>query len=205
GVLEQMIGVYDTGISMFIVPPSVNYALGRSRLRMLGPQPVIEKELAFNRKWNRFLKRSLDVVVSLPLLLLLLPVMLPLHILSRRHYTWFSFRGSNDMPFELGLMQPYDSLMNRLLNFGILLWFVLLGRFSLVGAALFPRKKRRNAAYKQGLTGVEQLFDEADGTETTPREEEVYYLQNYTIWMDISLLFQTLWKRKTTVRPYLES
>jgi GT2 family glycosyltransferase len=204
GVLEQMIGVYDTGISMFIVPPSVNYALGRSRLRMLGSQPVIEKELAFNRKWNRFLKRSLDVVVSLPLLLLLLPVMLPLHILHRRRYSWFSFRGSNDMPFELGQMQPYDSFRNRLLNFGILLWFVLLGRFSLVGAPLFPRKKRKNAAYKQGLTGVEQLFEDEPETGTNASEEELYYLQNYAIWMDLNILLQTIWKRKTTIKPYLE-
>lgn len=204
-VLEQMIGIYDTGISMFVAPPSVNYAIGRSRLRMLGPQPVIEKELAFNRSWNRFLKRSLDIFLSLPGLLVLLPLVMPLHLLRRRRYTWFSFRGSNDMPFQLGQAEPYGSLPNRLLNLGILLWFVLLGRFSLVGAPLFPRTKRKNAAYKQGLTGVEQLFDGVSETDSSAREEELYYLQNYAIWMDISILMQTLWQRKTTIQPYLDS
>ncbi len=198
-ILEQLIEIYDNSVAVYVVPPTINYEIGRSRVRFFGNVPLIEKELSYNRRWNRFLKRSMDILISLPALVYLLPVLLYARLFKRKKFEWYTFRGSNDFPFQVPLFPAEHSVI----NLAVLLFYVIAGRFSLVGAPLSPRSRRKKANYKQGLTGFIQTSRMDD--DAKKQQEEMFYLQNYSIWQDISVLAQTIFFRIPTIKTSLKA
>ncbi|MGC8874817.1 MAG: sugar transferase [Chloroflexia bacterium] len=80
------------------------------------------------------------------------------------------------------------------------LWNVLLGQMSLVGPrmitaeelAQYGRWQQNLLTVKPGLTGLWQISGRSD----VPYEERVrldmHYIRNYTIWLDIQIIFQTV-------------
>lgn len=197
-ILEQMVAIHDTNIGEYIVPPSIQYAIGRSRVRFLGKVPVLEKELAYNIRWNRFLKRLTDLFISVPLLILAFPFWYPGFLINRRNRSRHTFYGENNIPFKVSLIEPYEQ--HRFLNRYILMWYVMIGKFSLVGAPLSHNDNGLNTNYKPGLCGVKQLAGlDSDSAE----QQEIDYLQNYNIWTDLYIIFQTIRSKKSTIGRYL--
>ncbi|MBP9717933.1 sugar transferase [Candidatus Gracilibacteria bacterium] len=89
------------------------------------------------------------------------------------------------------------------------LWNVLIGEMSLVGprphlpeeVARYQRHHKFVLAIKPGITGMAQISGRSD----LPFEEEVrldtYYIENWSLWLDIKILFKTL---GVLVKPYRE-
>lgn len=76
---------------------------------------------------------------------------------------------------------------------------VVRGRLSLVGPPITALEKPVYANVKPGLTGFRQLHEEALFHEEERQRHERYYLQNYSIWLDMDIMFKTLWRRKKTL------
>ena len=53
--------------------------------------------------------------------------------------------------------------------------------------------QRRRFAIPQGLTGWWQINGRSDKPMYLHTEEDLYYIQNYSIWLDIQILFKTVW------------
>jgi exopolysaccharide biosynthesis polyprenyl glycosylphosphotransferase len=77
---------------------------------------------------------------------------------------------------------------------------VLKGDISLVGPrALIPEElntyEKRHAilSVKSGMTGLAQISGREDLSFEERRKLDVYYVQNWSFWMDISILFKTIW------------
>jgi len=78
---------------------------------------------------------------------------------------------------------------------------VLAGNMSLVGprpelpdlVEKYEPWQRKRFAIPQGITGWWQIHGRSDKPMHLYTEEDLYYIQNYSIWLDILILIQTGW------------
>jgi lipopolysaccharide/colanic/teichoic acid biosynthesis glycosyltransferase len=78
---------------------------------------------------------------------------------------------------------------------------VLRGSMSLVGprpelpylVELYQPWQRKRFAVPQGITGWWQVHGRSDKPMHLHTEDDLYYIQNFSIWLDIRILMQTMW------------
>jgi exopolysaccharide biosynthesis polyprenyl glycosylphosphotransferase len=78
---------------------------------------------------------------------------------------------------------------------------ILRGSMSLVGprpelpylVEKYEPWQRKRFAVPQGLTGWWQIHGRSDKPMHLHTEEDLYYIQNYSIWLDIQILIKTFW------------
>jgi exopolysaccharide biosynthesis polyprenyl glycosylphosphotransferase len=78
---------------------------------------------------------------------------------------------------------------------------VMRGNMSLVGprpelpylVELYQPWQRKRFAVPQGLTGWWQIHGRSDKPMHLHTEDDLYYIQNYSLWLDIQILMQTIW------------
>jgi exopolysaccharide biosynthesis polyprenyl glycosylphosphotransferase len=78
---------------------------------------------------------------------------------------------------------------------------VMRGNMSLVGprpelpylVELYKPWQRKRFSVPQGITGWWQIHGRSDKPMHLHTEDDLYYIQNYSIWLDIQILMQTLW------------
>jgi exopolysaccharide biosynthesis polyprenyl glycosylphosphotransferase len=78
---------------------------------------------------------------------------------------------------------------------------VMRGNMSLVGprpelpylVELYQPWQRKRFAVPQGITGWWQIHGRSDKPMHLHTEDDLYYIQNYSLWLDIQILMQTVW------------
>lgn len=234
-------------VSYRFVPGNSDIFVGNIAVELFANRPMIAVHQTSLIGWGRIAKRLFDIVFSLLLLVVTLPLML-LIIISQKifdprgdiffrqtrltrfnsQFTCYKFRTHrskyNGMSPEeafraMGkpkLAKTYrengDFLSNdpRVSSFGRFLrrtsldelpqfYNVLRGDISLVGPrALVPEeldsyaKKHAILSVKAGLTGLAQISGRRDIDFEERRKIDMYYVQNWSFWLDVSILLRTL-------------
>jgi lipopolysaccharide/colanic/teichoic acid biosynthesis glycosyltransferase len=123
-------------------------------------------------------------------------------------FTIYKFRTMNDRKDSAGRLLPDTQRLNW---FGIFLrrtsldelpelWNVLRGDMSLVGPRpllvdYLPRytaEQHRRHSVKPGITGLAQIGGRQDITFSRRIELDNWYIDNYSIWLDLSILAKTV-------------
>ncbi|MDH7515633.1 MAG: glycosyltransferase [Bacteroidota bacterium] len=156
------------GVQFRIVPPGSDVLVGKSGIDHLTTVPLIDIEYNLARLPNRFLKRSLDIVVSLACLICLTP--------------FVSFFPRHAQNRACSLRHLYHELPS-----------VLFGKKSLVG---IPERLARDRTDmflgKPGLTGVIQLRSPETLHQDEQRKLAVQYARHHSIFLDIEILLRTV-------------
>ena len=166
-----------------LIPESMDFILGKSNVEYLESIPLIKVEFEYSKPANRFIKRVFDVFLSLPLFLVLLITVSPSVFLSKKQKVKFN-----------GLVFFKDGKTARWKNRLYAMAYVFSGKMSFVGSP-FYQEKSNYLKYKKGITGLVQV-NESKMLSIEDREQfDIYYLQNYSIWMDVDILAKSLFNR----------
>jgi lipopolysaccharide/colanic/teichoic acid biosynthesis glycosyltransferase len=77
---------------------------------------------------------------------------------------------------------------------------ILAGKLSLAGSSL---KGGGSESYKTGITGYAQINRDRIKKPDDRQRYDLYYLQNYSVWLDLDILIKT-WLQKYPVLEQLE-
>ncbi|MDG5768010.1 glycosyltransferase [Balneolales bacterium ANBcel1] len=198
-ILRTISELRETNVFPRIVADSLDYIVGKTNVEYLDDLPVIDADLSYFTRWNIFLKRLLDLTVSTPLILVMAPVFTLPAILRHHKKKSVEINISDTKKHTISLFLPYRE--SRWMNRFLLLWYVWIGRISLVGSPIIPDRVPHFANVKPGLCGLRQLSENQLYHEEEKVRYELYYLQNYSVWLDLDLILKTLIYRRPTLEP----
>ncbi len=168
-----------------LIPESMEFILGKSNVEYLESIPLVKVEFEYSKPSNKFLKRSLDLIVSVPILLILLVPLTVVMLSSKAEKV--TIKGLNF--YKNGFASKWRNRFKAA-------FYICLGRMSLVGAPLnSPKNSEKD--YKIGVTGLVQINRTKIVQNSNQENFDLYYLQNYSIWMDIDILAKSLFNRYT--------
>ena len=181
-----------------------------------------------NKKFQRFLKRILDILGSGAGLIFLSPVILYYaHKISKemgspvfynrlragqngKPFNFYKFRTMTDAKDKEGNLLPdgerLTELGKKIRSSSIdelpQLWNVLKGDISLVGprpllldyVPLYNKEQKRRLDVPQGITGWAQINGRNSSTWEQKFKNDVWYVNNWSLWLDIKILFVTVLK-----------
>ncbi len=229
------------------IPGKSEFYSGKNTVDLFLGYPMISVSQTALIGWGEIVKQVFDLIVTIPLLIILSPVLLVIFILQKifnpgpalyksarlsrysERFTLYKFRsmnpkyGKRDAADEFRSMGRDDLAREyelhrkvkddpRITGFGNFLrrtsldelpqfFNVLKGDLSLVGPRpILPQEmkltKGRGAllhSVKSGVTGLWQVSGRSDLSFEQRIELESYYAQNWSFWMDVKILFKTLW------------
>ena len=196
-ILKSIYELRDTSVYPRIVADSMDYIVGKTNVEYLDDIPVMDIDLPYFSRWNQLLKRQLDFWVSSVLLLVTTPFFLIPTLLSSHKKEPVNLLLSEVTICQILLLRPYRN--HRWINRYLLLWYVWTGKLSFVGKPLIPDKKPYFPNVKPGLTGLRQLSENRLFREEEKKQYELFYLKNYSVWMDIDLIVKTLIYQRSTL------
>jgi lipopolysaccharide/colanic/teichoic acid biosynthesis glycosyltransferase len=177
----------------------MDFIIGKSNVEYFDDIPLVDVRLAYSTPWNQFLKRNLDFWLSLTVLLVGLPVMAPVlavKLFRKGKPDKVEFYLDGNHKSSLRLWLPYDE--NLWVNRYLQSFYVLIGRISLVGSPIIQDRKEVPLYYKPGITGLRQINESRLYRDSEKEKFERYYVQNYSIWMDLDILVKTLFRETST-------
>ena len=178
-MLRQISLLQNERVVFKLVPDSMDFILGKSNVEYLESIPLVEVEFSYSKGINQALKRIMDFLIAMPCWVILGFITLPGFLFAKAE------RASvNSLSFY---KSPQE---NRWKNRVLLFWYILKGEMSLVGGTLYS--SGRNPQLKPGLTGTVQMNSSRIQSNEDRENYELYYLQNYSIWMDIDILLKSL-------------
>lgn len=229
------------------IPGKSEFYSGKNTVDLFLGYPMISVSQTALIGWGEIVKQVFDLVITIPLLIILSPVLLIIFVLQKifnpgpalyksarlsrysEKFTLYKFRsmnpryGKKDAAIEFRAMGREDlaheyelhrKVKNdpRITGFGKFLrrtsidelpqlFNVLKGDLSLVGPRpILPQEMKltrgRGAllhSVKSGVTGLWQVSGRSDLSFEQRIELESYYAQNWSFWLDIKILFKTLW------------
>ncbi|MTI89298.1 MAG: glycosyltransferase [Balneolaceae bacterium] len=171
-----------------LIPDSMDFILGKSKVEYLEAIPLVEVEFDYSKPLNKMLKRVLDLSIAIPTWLLLVVI------------TWPSFLAGGKKVNIKGLSFYADVSANRWKNWCRIFGYVITGKLSLVGAPATKEYEKSTQTSKKGVTGIIQISENRIQTRDDEESFELYYLQNYSIWMDIDILMKTLFNGPSPIQ-----
>jgi exopolysaccharide biosynthesis polyprenyl glycosylphosphotransferase len=227
-------------VKIWLVPDYFSLALHHTEIENFFGIPMVDLRAAALTEFQRTVKRTFDLVVTL---LFMIPVLPILGLISLAVWIWdgkpvlytqkrigengrvftiYKFRTmmqnaeekqrqveSLDKQGELihkkkddPRITPLGRFLRRLSLDELPQFFnVLKGNMSLVGPRpelpylvdLYEPWQRKRFSVPQGITGWWQIHGRSDKPMHLHTEDDLYYIQNYSLWLDIQILIQTLW------------
>ncbi|WP_421773618.1 glycosyltransferase [Gracilimonas sp.] len=193
-MLKEISNLQKEEVVFKLIPDSMDFILGKSNVEYLEAIPLVEVEFEYSKPINRLLKRVLDLGLSVPLFILLLLVGWPALVFAKRNWVHVD-----------GIKLYQDIEKNKWKNRLRLLGYVISGKLSLVGAPISESVLEQSGTAKKGITGLIQISKNRIQQEEEAESFGLYYLQNYSLWMDIDILIKTIFNGPYPLEVLAES
>jgi exopolysaccharide biosynthesis polyprenyl glycosylphosphotransferase len=231
--------LHDLPVKVYVIPDYFALTLHHAAIEEFADIPVLDLRAPALSDYQRLIKRAFDIVVTLLMMPVLLPVMgvlaLAIRITSPGPILLHQVRaGENSRPFKMHkfrtMVENAESLRHlvertdenghlihktandpRVTRLGSFLrrnsmdefpqfFNVLKGEMSLVGprpemlqlVEQYEPWQRKRFAVPPGLTGWWQVHGRSDKPMHLHTEEDLYYIQHYSPWLDVVILFRTI-------------
>jgi exopolysaccharide biosynthesis polyprenyl glycosylphosphotransferase len=239
-LMRLVLGLEKLPVEVSVVPDYIDLAFFRTRTDELFGLPLIRLRASAIEGNTRIVKRLFDLAVSVPLFVLLLPLV-PLVALAIRLdspgpvlfkqervgengciFGMCKFRtmvqNADDLLPEVVQETPDGRIVHKrpddprvtrvgrfLRRFSLdelpQLWNVIKGEMSLVGPRpelpwlvdRYEGWQRKRFAVPPGITGWWQISGRSERLMHLHVEDDLYYIQNYSIWLDLRILWRTVW------------
>ena len=188
-ILHVITKYREPGIMFKLVPESLDFVIGKANVEYLDDMPVVDVDIAYQSTWNRFIKRLFDVLLSFLLLTISSIIMLPGIIFSKATKRLFYLYGNPAKGISITIFTPAGKHFYK--NLYLIIWNIFKGKLSFVGAPM-KNDGHQDLIYKPGLTGLRQINESRLYYPDDKLKYEIYYLQNYSVWLDIDILIKSL-------------
>ena len=193
-ILGAMSSIRRSDVEYKLVASQLDFLVGKSSIEKLEDFPLVELDYAVGRPFNRFVKRFMDIAITLPVLIGLAPfaaIQALRYRQQRRRVTWCSLNGRS-IPLTVTGTPP-----RRFIDRYSLLMAVLRGKLSLVGAPLYETcddVPPTQYYYTPGITGLVQLNYQPGMAAEDVERYHLFYLKNQNVLLDIEILLKALVK-----------
>ena len=193
-ILNTIAKLNQLNIDFKIIPEKMDMVIGKSSIEKFDEFHLIEMDYAYGKTFNKTTKRIFDIVVSIPLFVLTLPLAFLMYIFSNKNIKKITINGTNNKSFEV--LQNHNKPLKGFLNFCFLNYQILRGNISLVGAPLKLISDEKNIImYKPGLTGLIQINSHRNIDVDEIKKFDIYYLKNQNIWLDLEIIFRSIFNK----------
>ncbi|MEJ2636348.1 MAG: glycosyltransferase [Calditrichia bacterium] len=194
-ILKTMSSITSREVDYKMVPSNLDVIIGKSHIERLDGYPLLDIDYSIGKKFNRYIKRFVDVCLSLFLLIITAPYILALWLFHRKYLERVNIRGDKEKIIKRYIFK--NLYLHSLPNHLFLLWNVLMGDISLVGAPV--RYENQNDEhtgylYKPGITGLVQLNQGKITISEDAEKYHLFYLKNQSALLDLEILLKSLWK-----------
>lgn len=200
-ILKTM-STFGTSLLEFkMVPSNLDVVIGKSHIEKLDDYPLLDIDYSIGKKYNRFVKRLVDLSVSFFLLILSAPIFLVSYLIQKSELVISKIYGHKGQSFDI-VSSPERKRLQIVQNW-YLLKHVFLGRLSLVGAPIkFVGKQngRSDYLYKPGITGLVQINRKKIRSRDEEEKFHLYYLKNQSLLLDAEIMLKGLFNYFKRIR-----
>jgi GT2 family glycosyltransferase/lipopolysaccharide/colanic/teichoic acid biosynthesis glycosyltransferase len=190
-ILKTMSEFKNPLIVFKMVPSNLDVIIGKSDIERLDDFPLLDIDYSIGNRFNKVIKRFIDIAISLFIIIITLPIGLPSMLIHR-------VKNGKNPKFqnEDSYSKFMDRSQSRFLLFFYLMVYVFNGKLSLVGAPLRSDNNNVNGKrwYKKGLTGLVQINQENMHSKDDEVKFHLYYLKNQSTLLDMEILLKAIWK-----------
>lgn len=178
-----------------IIPSNLDVIIGKASIDQLSDAPLLDIDYKLATPANKLKKRIFDFVLSLLCLILGMPVFFVYSLFNRSCLSkvFLPVRSSNDKK----KVQVWYYKNGRFLAKWPLMWYVLKGNLSFVGRELHDSATEIESdlkIMKPGLTGLVQVGRHRKLSLEEKDNYRLFYIMNYSILLDIEIIFKTIFK-----------
>jgi len=201
-LINSIRNLRDLDMEIKIVPENMNFILGKADIEYLDTMPVLDLELSFFNPVQKFIKRTFDIFAALTSLLILMPVC----------WVWL-IRGNNKKirvlvyngrALKSLTLSPHQTFTEKMKNRYRICVAIFTGKISMIGATSGPPAGNEKIWYKTGLTGYVQINRERISASNDREQYDLHYLQFYSIWFDLDILFKALIREESLTESLMQ-
>lgn len=203
-------------IEVCVLPQMYELYSSHARILELGGLPLVKVESRAPQAWELWIKRLLDIILVVPLLVFSIPIafVVAMHLISRgcrvldsevrcarngRQFRMYRFA----LPRHARDLAGFDAILDRLSVTELpQLWNVLRGDMSVVGPRPeepsrvrdYSEWQRQRLSMPPGITGLAQVQGLRDKHSSDEKSRyDLQYIHNWSPLLDMSLVVQTAW------------
>lgn len=192
----------DIDAEVKVIPENMNFMLGKADVEYLDDIEPESLHLPYFNPIQKGLKRITDLIVGCIGIIGLLP------------FSWAAigagkeqkisvpvYDGSKNRSIELLDHQSFSAKIYNRLKLSFL---IAKGDLSLVGSAPIKMENNRSRGYKPGITGYVQINRERISKQDDQEQFDLHYLQNYSIWLDLDILFKAMVREESLTKALID-
>ena len=197
-ILKTMISTHRSRVEFKMVPSNLDVIIGKSMIEKLDDYPLVDIDYSIGKGFNRVVKRGIDILLSLPIVITLYPFVCLTFLFRQKRIEKISLYDQNFQAVPVSLSGVAGK--KGIVFYWSMYFQVLSGKFTIVGAPIQSfnqTNENKTYLYKPGLTGLVQINKDKIVSLDDADKYHLYYLKNQSILLDFEIMLKAVWRRIT--------